>query len=73
MLSPESLCDTDLFHDALSNFSARKHLAESQILLTSAAPDSPGTLDAQDSGSDTSESELELLIFIWVISTMKND
>ena len=63
MLSPESLCDTDLFHQALSNFSAKKHLAEFQILLTSASPDSPRT---QDSGPDTSESELALLSFILV-------
>ena len=63
MLSPESRCDTDLFHQALSNFSAKKHLAESQILLTSASLDSPDTLDAQDIGSDT-ESELELFLYL---------
>ena len=61
MLSPESLCDTDLFHQALSNFSAKKHLAEFQLLLTSASPDSPRT---QDSGPSTTESELALLCFI---------
>ena len=60
MLSPESLCDTDLFHQALSNFSAKKHLAEFQV-LTSASPESPRT---QDSGPSTTESELALLGFI---------
>ena len=53
MLSPESLCDTDLFHQALSNFSAKKHLAEFQV-LTSASPESPR---AQDSGPSTTESK----------------
>ena len=61
MHSPESLCDTDLFHQALSNFSAKKHLAEVQILLTSASPDSPQT---QDSGPGATESELAILSFI---------
>ena len=61
LLSPESLCDTDLFHQALSNFSAKKHLAEVQILLTSASSESPRT---PDSGPGTTESELAILSFI---------
>ena len=55
MLSPESLCDTDLFHQALSNFSSKKHLAEVQILLTSASSETPTT---PDSGPGPAESEL---------------
>ena len=69
LLSPESLCDTDFFHQALSNFSAKKHLAEVQILLTSASPDLPRT---QDSGPGTTESELALLSFI-SLQCNKND
>ena len=61
MHSPESLCDTDLFHQALSNFSAKKHLAEVQIPLTSASPVLPRT---QASGPGTTESELAILSFI---------
>ena len=65
MLSPESLCDTDLFHQALSNFSAKKHLAEVQILLTSASSDLPRT---QSSGPGTTESELAILSFAAMLS-----
>ena len=63
MHSPQSLCDTDLFHQALSNFSSKKHLADVQV-LTSASPDLDRT---QDTEPGPTESELAILSFLFVL------
>ena len=60
MHSPPSLSDTDLFHQALSNFSSKKHLADVQD-LTSASSDLDRT---QDTEPGPTESELAILSFL---------
>ena len=56
MHSPPSLSDTDLFHQALANFSSKKHLADVQD-LTSA--DDLDRTQATEPGP--TESELAIL------------
>ena len=56
MYSPPSLSDTDLFHQALANFSSQKHLADVQDLTS--ADDLDRT---QATGPVLTESELAIL------------